>query len=266
MSPSSSLTVSSSSDQTSSLGGGSANDEDDEADGRSNDGDDVKTRHVVARKHEKCPVSGADVHLSPLERAPENVFAFTKTHTAERTDVVKTPASTITTTTKVVSTSRGWRNVFSLPVSYDVNMVSHGTIFDPINSQLADATGVHPEGYNTRFAVVDAAVDALYGDRIRGYFGSRGIALTTCVIDGGEADKRPAVSYVDRSLAGNNAWKSRNTVEGGLLRIYYYSRRSNVLRLTRHICGGAFTLSIVERLSHDESSLLYLSLARASLI
>jgi hypothetical protein len=87
----------------------------------------------VARKHEKCPVSGADVCLLPLERAPENVFAFTKTRTSERTDVVKTPASTITTTTKVVSTSRGRRNIFSLPVSYDVNMVPHETIFESTN-------------------------------------------------------------------------------------------------------------------------------------
>ena len=208
MSPSSSLTVSSSSDQTSSLGGGSsANDEDEEDESN----DDVGVRHVAARKHEKCPVSGADVCLSPLERAPENVFAFTKTRTSERTDVVKTPASTITTTTKVVSTSRGWRNIFSLPVSYDVNMVSHGTMFDPINPQLADATGVHPEGYDTRFAVVDAAVDALYGDRIRGYFGSRAIVLTTCVIDGGEADKRPAVSCVG-SIFG---WQYYNTRKKG---------------------------------------------------
>jgi 3-dehydroquinate synthase len=200
MSPSSSLTVSSSSDQTSSLGGGSTN-EGEEGENESNDDDDDDDDvERVARKHEKCPVSGADVYLSPLERAPENVFAFTKTHTAERTDVVKTPASTITTTTKVVSTSRGWRNVFSLPISYDVNMVSHGTIFDPGNSQLMDATGVHPEGYDTRFAVVDAAVDALYGDRIRAYFGSRGIVLTTCVIDGGEADKRPAVSFSPRCI------------------------------------------------------------------
>ena len=200
MSPSSSLTVSSSSDQTSSLGGGSIHEEE--------SSDCVEH---AAREHERCPVSGADVFLSPLERAPENVFAFTKTHTTERTDVVKTPAATITTTTKVVSTSRGWRNIFSLPISYDVNMVSHGTIFDPVNSQLLDATGVHPEGYNTRFAVVDAAVDGLYGDRIRGYFGSRGIVLTTCVIDGGEADKRPAVSCVG-SIFG---WQYYNTRKKG---------------------------------------------------
>ena len=142
---------------------------------------------------EKCPVSGADVLLTPVERAPKNVFAFTKTHQKERSEVIQQANSTVTTTTKVVSTSRGWRNIFSLPISYDVNMVAHGTLFDAVNSQLLDATGVHPEGYNTRFAVVDADVDALYGDKIRGYFEAKGIELTVCVINGGEADKRPQV-------------------------------------------------------------------------
>lgn len=145
---------------------------------------------------EKCPVSGADVKLTPVERAPDNVFAFTKTHLEEKSEVVKKASTTVTTTTKVVSTSRGWRNIFSLPISYDVNMVAHGTLFDSVNSQLLDATGVHPEGYNTRFAVVDAEVDTLYGDKIRNYFTERGIELTVCVINGGEADKRSQVRYL----------------------------------------------------------------------
>jgi len=139
---------------------------------------------------EKCPVSGADVTLTPVERAPKNVFAFTKTHRSEKSEVVKTSSSTVTTTTQVVCTSRGWRNIFSLPISYDVNMVAQGSMFDATNSQMFDATGVHPEGYNTRFAVVDAEVDKLYGDKIRSYFELRGIELTTIVINGGEADKR----------------------------------------------------------------------------
>lgn len=144
-------------------------------------------------KYDKCPVSGADVILTPLERAPDNVFAFTKTQLEEKSEVVKTSSTTVTTTTKVVSTSRGWRNIFSLPISYDVNMVPHGTLFDSVNSQLLDVTGVHPEGYNTRFAVVDADVDELYGDKIRNYFTERDIELTVCVINGGEADKRQKV-------------------------------------------------------------------------
>lgn len=147
-------------------------------------------------QREKCPVSGATVILTPVERAPKNVFAFTKTQSLEKSEVVKTSSATVTTTTKVVSTSRGWRNVFSLPISYDVNMVAHGTLFDSVNSQLLHATGVHPEGYNTRFAVVDTEVEALYGDKIRLYFEEKGIELTVCVINGGEADKRSEVRFL----------------------------------------------------------------------
>ncbi len=80
-------------------------------------------------------------------------------------------------------------------------MVAHGTLFDPINSQLLDATGVHQEGYNTRFAVVDVEVDKRYGEQIRNYFACKGIELTTCVIKGGEADKRPKVSLNGQSPA-----------------------------------------------------------------
>mmetsp|Transcript_24774 Transcript_24774/g.59742 ORF Transcript_24774/g.59742 Transcript_24774/m.59742 type:complete len:545 (+) Transcript_24774:179-1813(+) len=158
-------------------------------------------------KHEKCPVSGADVTLTPVERAPKNVFAFTKTHLTEKSEVIKTPAATVTTTTKVVSTSRGWRNIFSLPISYDVNMVAHGTLLDPMNSQMLDATGVHPEGHNTRFAVVDAEVEKLYGSKIQEYFKAQGLELTTCVIDGGEADKRQKA--VDTILDDLCAYKLR---------------------------------------------------------
>jgi hypothetical protein len=154
---------------------------------------DSSSKESEGQQLEKCPVSGATVVLTPVERAPKNVFAFTKTQSVEKSEVVKTSSATVTTTTKVVSTSRGWRNVFSLPISYDVNMVAHGTLFDTVNSQLMDATGVHPEGYNTRFAVVDTEVEALYGEKIRSYFEQKGIELTVCVVNGGEADKRSEV-------------------------------------------------------------------------
>lgn len=173
----------------------------------SSEGSDTNKASEDGSFTEKCLVSGADVTLTPVERAPKNVFAFTKTHLSEKSEVVKNSATTVTTTTKVVSTSRGWRNVFSLPISYDVNMVAHGSLFDATNSQLLVATGVHPEGYNTRFAVVDAEVEGLYGDKIRSYFEARGIELTTCVINGGEADKRSQA--VDTILDELCAYKLR---------------------------------------------------------
>jgi len=98
---------------------------------------------------------------------------------------------TITTSTKIESKGRGWRNIYNLPISYDVNMVEHGTLLDPSNPQLLYATGVPTEDYKRRFAVIDAEVDRLYGQKIRQYFIARDIELTICIINGGEPDKRP---------------------------------------------------------------------------
>jgi len=156
---------------------------------------------------EECPEAGTKTILRPLERAPENVFEITKTSSRETVAVQKTSSSTVITKTTVMTTTKGWRNVFSLPISYDVNMVPNGTLLDPSNLQLLESTGVHEEGYNTRFAVIDAAVDAIYGEKIRGYFAAQSIDLKTVVIQGGEPDKRPAA--VDTILDAMCAYKLR---------------------------------------------------------
>eukprot|EP00934_Nitzschia_sp_Nitz4_P002848 Nitzschia sp. Nitz4//scaffold17_size182527//15365//17208//NITZ4_001829-RA/size182527-processed-gene-0.39-mRNA-1//-1//CDS//3329539265//2838//frame0 len=135
--------------------------------------------------------SGVKTILRPLERAPNNVFEISKTTSRETTEVTKNASSTVTTKTTIMSSSRGWRNVFTLPISYDVNMVPTGTILDPTNLQLLEATGVHPEGYNRRFAVIDEDVYKIYGQKIKDYFSAQGIELSTVVIPGGEPDKRP---------------------------------------------------------------------------
>jgi hypothetical protein len=145
---------------------------------------------------ENDPESGTKTVLRPLERAPKNVFEITKTTSRQSTKVIKTASSTVTTKTTVMTASKGWRNIFTLPISYDVNMVPNGTLLDPTNLQMLEATGVHPEGYNRRFAVIDDEVDRIFGTRIRDYFTAHGIELTTCVIKGGEADKRSAVSIL----------------------------------------------------------------------
>jgi 3-dehydroquinate synthase len=151
--------------------------------------------------------SGTKVILTPLERAPDNVFAFNKIQTNENTQVVTTPAATVTTKKTIVTRTRGWRNVFTLPISYDVNIVPHGTILHPENQQLLDATGPRVEGYNRAFAVVDEAVEQLHGDKIRAYFQANNIELTTCVLKGGEDDKRPEA--VDQLLDELCAYKCR---------------------------------------------------------
>jgi len=170
--------------------------------------------------HEICPETGDKVVLKPLERAPKNVFKFEKTHVEAKVNVEKTANKVVTTKTKVVSTGKGWRNVFTLPISYDVNMVPHGTIFDPSNTQLLHSTGPPSEGYNRRFAVIDNCVDEIYGDAIRNYFTAQGIELTTCIINGGEADKRPEA--VDKLLDELCVYKLRRrepflAIGGGVL-------------------------------------------------
>ena len=73
-------------------------------------------------------------------------------------------------------------------------MVPSGTLLDPSNLQLLEATGVHTEGYNQRFAVIDEAVNDIYGEQILNYFKAQDIVLHTIVIKGGEPDKRNDVS------------------------------------------------------------------------
>jgi len=147
---------------------------------------------------EECSQTGTKMTLKPLERAPKNVFTFVKTSKSEQINVEKKPAATVTTKTTVVTTSKGWRNIFSLPISYDVNLVEQGTLLDPSNPQLLEATGVHPEGYNRRFAVIDEAVYTMYGDKIINYFTQRNIEIHYVVLPGGEPDKRP--DAVDKLL------------------------------------------------------------------
>lgn len=169
---------------------------------------------------EENSVAGTKTVLKPLERAPENVFSFSKTQTQESTQVEKTPAALVTTKTTTVTQTRGWRNIFTLPISYDVNIIPYGTILDPANPQLLDATGSHPEGYNRRYAVLDDAVDRIYGEKIRAYFQARGIELTTTTLNGGEDDKRP--DAVDKLLDDMCAYKLRRrepflAIGGGVL-------------------------------------------------
>jgi hypothetical protein len=139
--------------------------------------------------------AGTKTILRPLERAPKNVFEITKTTTRESVVVEKCASTTVTTKKTIMATTKGWRNIYTLPISYDVNMVPSGTLLDPSNLQMLEATGVHPEGYNTRFAVVDEAVNEIYGERILKYFKAQNIDLHTIVIPGGEPDKRDDVSF-----------------------------------------------------------------------
>jgi len=153
------------------------------------------------------PQAGTKTILRPLERAPKNVFETTKTTTRETVTVEKAGSSTVTTKKTIIGTTKGWRNVYTLPISYDVDMIPRGTMFDPDNLQLLESTGIHTEGYNTRFAVIDEAVDEIYGERILNYFKAHNIVLHTIVIPGGEPDKRNGA--VDKILDSMCVYKLR---------------------------------------------------------
>ena len=186
----------------------------------SSDSDSADKTEDMRQFVEEDVVAGSTTILKPLERAPKNVFSFTKSNVKETTSVTKTPAAIVTTKTTIVSQTRGWRNVFSLPISYDVNVIPYGTLMDPSNPQLLDSTGNHPEEYNRRFAVIDEAIEKLHGDKIRAYFAHYGIELTVCVLHGGEADKRPKA--VDTLLDQLCAYKLRRrepflAIGGGVL-------------------------------------------------
>jgi 3-dehydroquinate synthase len=174
-----------------------------ESDGGSGTEKTDKSLEVIERDDAR----GTTTVLKPLERAPKNVFEFSKTLKQESTTVEKTSATLVTTKKTIITRTRGWRNVFSLPISYDVDIIPHGTILEPTNPQLLEATGSHPEGYNRRFAVIDEAIAQIHGDKIVAYFKAQGIELTTCILPGGESDKRP--DAVDRLLDELCAYKLR---------------------------------------------------------
>eukprot|EP00546_Thalassionema_frauenfeldii_P002327 CAMPEP_0178938542 /NCGR_PEP_ID=MMETSP0786-20121207/26387_1 /TAXON_ID=186022 /ORGANISM="Thalassionema frauenfeldii, Strain CCMP 1798" /LENGTH=536 /DNA_ID=CAMNT_0020617269 /DNA_START=13 /DNA_END=1623 /DNA_ORIENTATION=- len=141
---------------------------------------------------ENYPQDKEKVTLIPLERAPKNVFAFSKcSNRSKEVDDIRILSNATSNKETIVTTTKGWRNIFSLPISYDVNMIPHGTIFDPNNPQLLESTGVHPEDYKRRFAVIDQAVEKVYGDQIRSYFQFHSIELHYIILAGGEPAKRP---------------------------------------------------------------------------
>jgi 3-dehydroquinate synthetase len=79
----------------------------------------------------------------------------------------------------------GWTNTFSVPVGYTVEIV------DGLLDAACDVLAVRymPPGMSRRFCVVDAAVDAVYGDRLRAYFAAWAVDLTVVVVKGEEANK-----------------------------------------------------------------------------
>lgn len=112
------------------------------------------------------PLEGSNVAAEPVPRAPENVFIF-------RDEETRKPL--------------GWRNVFDLPIKYDVELVDG--LLEPSNSVLARR--LLPEGgHQRRFLVVDQSVHELYGGEIANYFEQNNMEMKCVVLPGEECNKR----------------------------------------------------------------------------
>lgn len=123
----------------------------------------ASTRSVAAGVHEEC--KGMDINLEPLPRAPENVFLL-------RDDQGQ---------------HFGWRNVFQVPVSYDVELIRG--LLDPHNDDLA-IKHIPSDLVRRRFVVIDANVHAIYGERLAAYFALHGVKAHMMVLPGEESNKR----------------------------------------------------------------------------
>jgi 3-dehydroquinate synthase len=100
--------------------------------------------------------------------------------------------------------SRTWKIETALPVSYEV-LETHG-VLDPDNPELAATC--RPGSRTT--VIVDAVVDDLYGDEVRGYFDARGVDARFLVLESAEEMKTlDSVQRVARDL--NDAGTLRAT-------------------------------------------------------
>jgi 3-dehydroquinate synthetase len=101
-----------------------------------------------------------------VPRAPENVFVF-------RSESDGRPL--------------GWRNVFQLPIQYDVELCPR---LLSLESSVLATRMMLAGARRRRFLVVDAAVQELYGAQIAAYFEKHSIETHTVVLPGEECNKR----------------------------------------------------------------------------
>lgn len=81
-----------------------------------------------------------------------------------------------------------WRNVYSLPVEYDVELCPR--LLDPAASDALALRGLPSGGKRRRFVVIDANVHGLYQQQLQRYFAAHAVECHLCVISGEEPEKR----------------------------------------------------------------------------
>lgn len=73
----------------------------------------------------------------------------------------------------------------SYDYSYEIRKTTN--IFDPDNDTLLTIGGTEPRG--RRFIIIDSIVNTLYGECLKHYFASNGIATKICEVPGGDLNK-----------------------------------------------------------------------------
>eukprot|EP00904_Undaria_pinnatifida_P010668 jgi/Undpi1/6731/HiC_scaffold_20.g09210.m1 len=104
----------------------------------------------------------------PLARAPDNVFVFR----GKSGEVL------------------GWRNVFDLPIEYDVELCPG--LLQPDSATLS-CRFLPDGGPRRRFIVIDEAVENLYGAKMSANFSNHGVVVQRLVLPGEEVSP-PMVS------------------------------------------------------------------------
>ena len=115
----------------------------------------------------------------------------------------------------------GYRNVFNLPISYDVTIVESGSLLDSRNNTLHDVLGPPPltnggsvNEQRTCFLVVDSTVWGLYGTSISSYYAHYSVTPTICLLPGEESNKtEEALKIVMDAMVGYGV-KRRECVVG----------------------------------------------------
>lgn len=113
------------------------------------------------------------------------------------------------------SPRQSWLVKSQLPVAYEI-VETHG-LLSPDNPELLAVPG-GGRSDDTRLVVIDDAVDALYGERIRSYFAHHEAAVEFLVLPGGEQNKsiERALEVVDKlNEVGTNRLSTPPLVIGG---------------------------------------------------
>ncbi|CAM9129103.1 unnamed protein product, partial [Ectocarpus sp. 4 AP-2014] len=156
-------------------------------------GGDTAGGSLIEDEESFQPLNGYDyAKPEPLARAPNNVFVFR----GKQQQVL------------------GWRNVFDLPIQYDVELCPG--LLSPQSATLSNR--FRPEdGPRRRFVVIDEAVSEVYGAKMSANFANHGVEVRYVVLPGEEKNRvgtfyAPVGAFLDKSFIATQ--DERNIING----------------------------------------------------